>query len=154
MARRESNGIIRLIAAFRIVKALALIALAFNAFKLLNPATAARLARWTEQFPYVTQHAALHRTISSLFHLSRERVEIAAIAMLAYAALFLTEGIGLWLGRVWAEYLTIVATASFIPFEIWELVKKVSAPRLSALVINVAILGYLVLRRWRSRRSL
>jgi len=152
--RRESNGIIRLIAAFRFLKAIALILLAFNALKLLNPSTSARLAHWAEQFPYVTQHAALHRTLASLFHLPRQRVEVAAIAMVAYAALFLTEGVGLWLGRVWAEYLTIVATASFIPFEIYELVRKVSVPRLSALVINVAILGYLVLRRWRRRRSL
>ena len=41
----------------------------------------------------------------------------------AYSALFLVEGTGLFFEKRWAEYLTIVATVSFIPVEIYELLK-------------------------------
>jgi len=70
-----------------------------------------------------------------------------AVAAFAYAALFTTEGIGLLLGKQWAEWLTIVATTSFIPFEIVEVVHKVTVVRVSLLVANAAIVAYLIWRR-------
>ena len=51
---------------------------------------------------------------------------------------------GLWKERRWAEYLTVVATAGFLPFEIRELFDRVSVFRVGALVVNVVILVYLV----------
>ena len=58
------------------------------------------------------------------------------------------EGVGLWLGRRWAEYLTVIATGSLIPFEIYEMVRKLSPPRLIALILNVAVVIYLIYRIW------
>ena len=52
--------------------------------------------------------------------------------------------IGLWYQRRWAEYLTFIATALFLPLEFFELTRRVSALRLVALVINLAIVAYLV----------
>ena len=66
----------------------------------------------------------------------------AAIA--AYAALEGVEAIGLWLGRRWAEYLTFVATVVFVPYEIYELTKSVTALKVLTLVINLAIVAYLL----------
>ena len=150
MADRDRSKVIRLIAVFRLLKALALVVLAVNAPRLLNPATHERLVH----LPYVSHHDALHRLVASVLHLSPQRVPGLVIAMIAYALLFTVEGIGLWMGKVWAEYLTIVATASFIPFEIYEVMKRVSAARVSALGINIVIVIYLVLRRLHARRSL
>jgi uncharacterized membrane protein (DUF2068 family) len=47
------------------------------------------------------------------------------------------EGVDLWRRRRWAEYLSIIATASFIPLEIYDLKKEVSASKVGALVLNV-----------------
>ena len=41
-----------------------------------------------------------------------------------YAALDLVEGTGLYLEKVWAEYLTLAITASFLPWEIFEVLRK------------------------------
>ncbi|MEA2568970.1 MAG: hypothetical protein QOI24_971 [Acidobacteriota bacterium] len=150
MADRDRNTFVRLIAVFRLLKAAALVVLAVNAPRLLSPAMHERLAHLLN----VSRHDVLHRLIASVLHLSPQRVEELAIAMIAYALLFTVEGIGLWMGKVWAEYLTIVATASFIPFEIYEVMKRVSAARVSALVINIVIVIYLVLHRLHARRSL
>ena len=76
------------------------------------------------------------------------------MACFAYAALFLTEGIGLWRDRRWAEYLTIVATGSLVPLEVFELARKVTAVRIGALVVNLLIVVYLVGRLRRSGEGL
>ncbi len=64
--------------------------------------------------------------------------------ILVYAALFLTEGIGLLLRKRWAEYLTTIATASFIPLEMYELCRRATVAKVALLVINVAIVIYLI----------
>jgi uncharacterized membrane protein (DUF2068 family) len=61
-----------------------------------------------------------------------------------YAALAAVEMVGLWRNRRWAEYLTSVAIAAFVPVEIYELSKGVSALKVAAFVINVLVLVYLV----------
>jgi len=62
----------------------------------------------------------------------------------AYATLYTVEGVGLWLRKRWAEYLTTIATASLIPFELWELTQGATPIKIGALLVNVAIVAYLV----------
>jgi hypothetical protein len=57
------------------------------------------------------------------------------------------EAVGLWLGRRWAEYLTFVATVVFVPYEVYELIKSVSVLKVLALVINVAIVVYVLVAK-------
>lgn len=67
-----------------------------------------------------------------------------SIALFAYAALGLTEGIGLYLEKTWAEYFTLVITASFLPWEIFEVFRRVTPIRSGLLVINVLVFFYLL----------
>lgn len=62
----------------------------------------------------------------------------------AYCVVEGVEAVGLWRERRWAEYLTALATAGFLPFEIRELIKRVTVLRIVALVVNIAVLVYLV----------
>src|SRR5436305_15297602 len=63
-----------------------------------------------------------------------------------YSALFLTEGTGLLLRARWAEWLTIVATSLFIPLEVYELLKEFTLVRLVVLLVNCAIVLFLLYR--------
>ena len=63
-----------------------------------------------------------------------------------YAGLFLTEGVGLWLMKRWAEWFTIIITSSLVPVEIYELYHQPSATKIVVLIINVAVVIYLVYR--------
>jgi uncharacterized membrane protein (DUF2068 family) len=56
----------------------------------------------------------------------------------------LVEAVGLWFAKRRAEYLTFVATAVFLPLEVYELTKTVSVLKITAFVINVAIVAYLL----------
>jgi uncharacterized membrane protein (DUF2068 family) len=64
--------------------------------------------------------------------------------MVAYGVLEGVEGWGLWTERRWAEYLTVVATAGLIPFEIHELTKEVTVFRVGALILNIAVIVFLI----------
>jgi uncharacterized membrane protein (DUF2068 family) len=68
-----------------------------------------------------------------------------------YAALLLTEGVGLALGKRWAEYFTIIATASFIPLEIYQIFHHANMTKIVLLLINVAVVWYLALELRRHR---
>jgi uncharacterized membrane protein (DUF2068 family) len=78
------------------------------------------------------------------------------VALFAYAALGMAEGIGLYLEKVWAEYFTLVITASFLPWEIWEIFRKVTPVRSALLLVNILVFFYLlkvVMERARETRA-
>lgn len=84
------------------------------------------------------------RWLNDLVNLDGGHVWVLALISLGYAALEAVESVFLWRGKRWAEYLTVVATAAFLPLEIFELAEKVSALKLGALSLNLAILVYLI----------
>lgn len=141
---------LKLIAAFRWSKALILIGAAFGAMRLLHPGVAQRIAVWAMQLPFAAQHRFVSEGIGKLLHLDTTKIEWIVAGLFAYAALFAVEGYGLWRDRRWGEWLTVVATTSFIPFEVYELLKRATAIRGAMLVTNIAIVIYLV---WRIRHK-
>ena len=78
------------------------------------------------------------------------RLREASMFSFAYAALALTEGYGLMLEKPWAEYLTLGLTISFLPWELYELVKSPDLARVGLILANIAVLLYLV---WLLRRK-
>jgi uncharacterized membrane protein (DUF2068 family) len=95
-----------------------------------------------------------HKVVVYLHDLHASEIKVAALFALGYGVLELVEGTGLWLDQLWAEYLTVIATALLLPLELYELVKKPTALKAGGIAVNVAIVIYLivVLRR-RLRRE-
>ena len=85
--------------------------------------------------------------LGKAFHYSPHRLIQLGLLVTAYAALEATEMVGLWFNRRWAEYLTLVATTALVPFELYELYLRVSVFKVVTLVINVAIVIYLLLAK-------
>ena len=94
----------------------------------------------------------IHRLIARLGSLSRHEIQLFGAAALAYGGLELVEGVGLFLRRRWAEWLTVVATSLLISFEIYELAKGPGPLKAAGLAINILIVLYLVrvIRRTRA----
>lgn len=86
----------------------------------------------------------LNKELEKLLHLNAGTVKLVLIVALIYATIEWTEAIGLWRERRWAEYLTVIATAGFLPLEIHELLHRVTALRAIALIVNVALLVWLI----------
>jgi uncharacterized membrane protein (DUF2068 family) len=141
---------LRLIGAFKLLKALLLAGVALGAFNLLNPATAEHADRLASMFAWRFGPQAMFSVHYRLTHLENAHLPAVALIACLYGLLFAVEGVGLWMGKRWAEYLTLVATSSLVPFEIYELVQRVSWPRVATLVVNLLVVGYLF---WRLRQG-
>jgi uncharacterized membrane protein (DUF2068 family) len=81
------------------------------------------------------------------------RLRQLSVGTFFYSALFLCEGTGLALAKRWAEYLTVVTTASLMPLEMYEIYLKTTWPRVVVLVVNVVVVVYLVLELRRTKRG-
>jgi uncharacterized membrane protein (DUF2068 family) len=91
-----------------------------------------------------TNRSILFREGNKVLHLRHGTLEVLIITAAIYALVEGTEAVGLWMEKRWAEYLTALATAGFLPFEIYELTKRITLLRIAALIVNVLVLVYLV----------
>lgn len=143
----RNDRLVAFIGAFKLVKAVVLGALGIGGLlglpeEFVRPAL--RALQWTGA---MSGHHTMRRAVVKLLSQSDQTLRTLAIAGLCYAAVFAVEGVGLILRRPWAEWLTVVVTASFMPVEIYELVRHPGAGKVVALAINAAIVAYLVGRR-------
>jgi uncharacterized membrane protein (DUF2068 family) len=79
-------------------------------------------------------------------NLADTRLWLIALLALTYAVVRFFEAYGLWRERRWAEWLAALSGGIYIPFELYELSRGVSAIKLGALVANVAVVAYMVYR--------
>jgi uncharacterized membrane protein (DUF2068 family) len=131
------------------VKALLLIGVGLGSLGLLNAAAAVTADRWASLLAWrlgPKAASALHHRLAGLRH---SQLILVGIVALLYAGLFIVEGIGLWKSKRWAEYLTIIATSSFVPIEVYELIRRASWQRGAALAVNLLVVGYLA---WKVRQ--
>jgi uncharacterized membrane protein (DUF2068 family) len=90
-----------------------------------------------------SKHGIVH-DLQYLFAVSIRNLYLLGAAIAGYGLLEGVEAVGLWFGKRWAEYLTFVATVVFIPYEIHELINGITALKVVALIINVAVAVYLL----------
>ena len=74
-------------------------------------------------------------------------ITLIAVSAILYAGLEATEGVGLAMRRRWAEYLTVIATGVLIPYEAYEVVMRPTLFKVGALLLNLAVVGYLGYRK-------
>jgi uncharacterized membrane protein (DUF2068 family) len=154
MTKQRAHGRgLRWIAAFKLLKGLALLALGIGALELLHKNVAALVVHWITVFQVDPHSHYMNLLLAKLSILDDRRLKELSVGTFIYSAVFLTEGTGLALGKRWAEYLTIGTTASLLPLEVYELAKHASIGKVLALVINLAVVAYLIfeLRRFPKR---
>ena len=151
---RPADATLWLIGAFKLTKGLLLLVVALEALRLLHKDIGDVASAWAAHLHLDVGNRYVDRALSKLLSLDDRRLRAISAGTFFYAALLLTEGIGLLLRRRWAEYFTVIVTGSFIPLELFELSRHVSRTRLVLVAINVAVVWYLivVLRR-RSREK-
>jgi len=149
----ESTTVVLLIAIFKLVKGLLLIAVGVGAFKLLHRDVADTVMRWVDILRVDPENRFIHAGLERILRVSPGQLKALGAGTFFYAALLLTEGTGLLFRKHWAEYFTIVTTAALIPLEVFEIVNHTTPIKILVMVVNVAIVVYLVIRVM-SRRSL
>jgi uncharacterized membrane protein (DUF2068 family) len=92
------------------------------------------------------KHGVLHE-IRHLFSIQSGTLTKIGLVVAAYAILEGAEAVGLWLLERWAEYLTFIATAALLPLEVYELTHKLSPLKIVTLIINIAVVVYLLVAK-------
>ena len=146
----EHDAFIKVIIVERIVKSIALIALAIG---LLVAGEKGLLTTWAQYAQDQLNLDADNGVIAQLLLRGLlligkfNHITILAIGAIAYALLEGTEGVGLAMRRRWAEYLTVIATGILIPYEAYEVIHHVTFFKVGALLLNLAVVGYLAYRK-------
>ena len=139
-----------LIGLFKLAKAIFFFCVGVGAIHLLHKDLEDEVMRLALKFKFDPENRFVSLLLDKVDLIDAHRLRQISVATFGYSALALTEGVGLLLEKVWAEYLTLLLTISFLPWELYELVRRPDWFRLSLLLINLAVLWYLV---WLLRRK-
>ena len=144
MKPSDSKMMLRLIALFKFLKTALLIALGIGALRLIHMDVAAVLEHFVLRLGLDPGGRYVGSALEKAANLTPDKVESVAIGSFIYAALFLTEGIGLWMLKRWAEWLTVIITSTALPVEIYEIFHHPSAAKVLVLILNIGIVAYLI----------
>lgn len=144
--RRERTWTIHFIAVEKMVKGFLLIAIAYKLLSLLDSDVHPRATDFVNRHGINEANKYVHSVLEKLVGVSSGQLVTFSVIALLYAGLLFTEGIGLWFQKRWAEYLTAISTALFIPVEIYEIYERFTWVRIAILVLNLFIVWYLVTR--------
>jgi uncharacterized membrane protein (DUF2068 family) len=149
-APKSRFGVLRTIALYKLLKVVLLLAVAYGELRLSDASISAKLLSWAQDRPYGLEHHLVVQALEWFSGLSASRVHALRLVTLVYAAVFAVEGVGLWMEKRWAEWLTTIITASLIPLEAWEIFFRPTLGKVLILFANLAVVGYLV---WHVRRT-
>lgn len=142
----RDKSLLRLIAVFKLMKVCALIIAGIFALRLVHADIGTVLEQWVLRLGLDPGSNFLNHAIQRACEIPQDKIwELGAVSFV-YAGLFMTEGIGLWFAKRWAEWFTVIITGSLIPFEIYETVHRPTVIRIAVLLINAAVVAYLVYR--------
>ena len=147
----SSGRALMVIAAFKFLKGLALLAVGFGVLHFLHRDLATEIAGWVDFLRIDPHNHYLQRILEKVANVDQKKLRELSVGTFFYAALFLTEGTGLALRKRWAEYLTIISTASLMPIEALEIFRHISVAKVVLLIVNIGIVVYLVLQLRRGK---
>lgn len=148
----HSRGLI-VVAILKLVEGTLLVLLAAGALHMMGRDLAQTVETWAREVRVDPENRYLAGLLAKASLVDDRQLKQLGGLTLIYAALFFTEGIGLLLRKRWAEYLTVIATASLIPLEIYEFCGRPSVMKGAVLAGNVAIVIYLIAVLRKNARS-
>lgn len=153
---RRHNAWLIAIAIFKLAQALLFLAIGVSALQLIHKDIGGLLAHLADFLRFNPESRFVNFLLDKADLLTdRLLLRIGELGFI-YASLDLIEGIGLYLEKTWAEYLTLIITASFLPLEVFEVFRRVTPIRVGLLVVNALVLFYLlklVIERGRQKRG-
>jgi uncharacterized membrane protein (DUF2068 family) len=133
-----------LIGAVKLLKAVLLVALGFGALKLLHRDLVDTVTRWVLDMRFDPEGRLVSLVLEKISGITPHRLRQISIGIFCYAAMDVIEGSGLVLEKWWAEYLTLIVTASFLPWEAFEILRHITKAKVVIALLNVAVVVYLV----------
>jgi uncharacterized membrane protein (DUF2068 family) len=143
---RERTWTIHFISVMKFVKAAVLLAIGVNLLTLFNRDVHEWASDLVIRHGIDTANKFVEGTLHKLEGVGNTQIVTFSSVAFGYSSLLLTEGVGLWMQKRWAEYLTALATSLFIPLELYELYERFTLVRVGILALNIFVVWYLVTR--------
>jgi uncharacterized membrane protein (DUF2068 family) len=147
------NRLIRLIALFKLLKAVLLVVLGMGALH-LHTDVASVAEHWVKVLGLDPDNRYVDGALQKVANLTPDKIRNLGIGSFIYAVLFLTEGIGLWMVKRWAEWFSVIITSSLVPVEVYQIYLRPSPIKILVLILNIAVVAYLVYRIRTERPSI
>ena len=142
-ANRDHSRWLVLIGVLKLMKALLFILLGVGALHLLHKDLVDALMDVIVALRFDPENRFVNLVLEKVALLDPHRLRVISIAIFCYAALDIIEGAGLALEKTWAEYLTLILTASFLPWELFEIIRHVTWWKVVLLLLNTLVVIYL-----------
>jgi len=144
---------LRIIAALKIAKGIALAGVALGLFQLVHQ-NLDHLANQFISFAKISPENRYARILLEKAGVVQPGTLVrASIGSALYAVILLSEGLSLWFGAWWAEYLVVLSTGVFVPEELWSCLRHFTWTKFAILIANAAILAYVVHIVWQRHRE-
>ena len=143
-----------LIGAFKILEGLLFVLLGLGVIRLLHRDIAEILLRAATAFRLDPESRFVNFLLEKVQMLTPHKMRLISMGIFLKSGIDFAEGIGLALEKTWAEWLTIGLTASFLPWEVFEILRHFSWIKVALCVINVLVLIYLLWIQQKRLRAL
>ena len=142
--RQHHNRLLLLIAAYKLLNALLFIAIGFGAHRLLHKDIADQIELFTRHLRFNPESRLINFILEKASLVNDPVLRRIGFFAFAYAGITLAEAVGLYLEKAWGEYLTLAIAASFLPWELFELFRRLTWIRVGLFSINALVLFYLL----------
>lgn len=142
--QKHHNKYLVLIAAYKGLQALLFIAVGVGAMRLVHKDISVIFEQVREALHFSPESRLVNFLLDRATLLNDPVLRRIGAVAFGYAAVSLAEGVGLFFEKAWAEYLTLIITASFLPWEVFEMFRRLTWVRVGLLIINLLVLLYLL----------
>jgi uncharacterized membrane protein (DUF2068 family) len=143
---KERHWTIHIISGWKILKSLVLIVVGIKLLTLLDRDVAEWFSAFIARHNIDAENRYVHSIMEKLAGVDNNKLMLFSAGSFLLSGLEFTEGIGLWFEKRWAEFLTAVATAVFVPVELYEIYERFTWIRVLILIVNLFVIWYLVTR--------
>ena len=139
--------VLRLIAIYKLAKALIAFALGFELLRFMHHNVADFVRDYIiEPYRFDPESRFFKWLLEEAAQLTSHKLAFLGFGAFFYGLIFAAEGFGLYFRKHWAEYMVIISTASLMPIEFWEIYLKLAWWKFGVVAGNVLIIVYLVHR--------
>jgi uncharacterized membrane protein (DUF2068 family) len=144
VASKHHDGGLLLIGLFKLVEAVFFFLVGVGAIHFLHRDLGDAALRLATRLRMDPEGRLVSFVLDQLDNVTSHRLRQIGVATFLYAGVRVTEGVGLVLEKAWAEYLTVAVTVSFLPWELYEIVRRLDWLRVGLFLVNLLVLAYLI----------
>lgn len=143
-------GFLTVIAVYKLIKAIASIGGAIFILRVRHRDLEEVAWRMLERIGAHSEKWLAVHVLDFIATLNPRKLLTVALIMLGYSIIYILEGVGLFMEKTWAEWLTIIQTGLLMPLELYEIARRPTLAHFGIFIANLIVVLYLI---WRLKRD-